>query len=199
MEKVKRLAVCFLSVSYTHLVTTVTVENRKKPSLELLKIDSITKEPLPYATFRLEYVDGQEIGTFQSDSEGRIHLSQLDPGRVRITEVSSPDGYLLDDKPREILLEPGKTVSLTVDVYKRQVSLSLADVDWRVMGNGSFMANATYTGMASGSKVTGYTSQVLYLGEVRRVTLDGSIYEVIYEGRALPVPYMKYILSLIHI
>ena len=96
-------------------VTTMTVENRKKPSLELMKIDSITKEPLPYATFRLEYVDGRKIGTFQSDSEGRVHLSQLDPGRVSITEVSSPDGYLLDDKPREVLLEPGKTASLTVE------------------------------------------------------------------------------------
>ncbi len=62
-------------------------------------------------------MDGRKIGTFQSDSEGRVHLSQLDPGRVSITEVSSPDGYLLDDKPREVLLEPGYAYFHTHDAY----------------------------------------------------------------------------------
>lgn len=96
-------------------VTTITVENHKKPSFELLKIDSITKEPLAHATFHFEYVDGKDIGTFQSDSDGRIYLSQLDPGRIRITEISSADGYLLDDEPHEILLEPGEEAVLTIE------------------------------------------------------------------------------------
>ena len=73
---------------------------------------------------------------------------------------------------------------------KNGVLLNLTGVDWQVVDNGTFTANAAYTGRAYGNKVTGYTSQALYSGEVRRVTLDGSIYEVIYEGRALPIPYM---------
>ena len=104
--------------------------------------------------------------------------------------------YTVSDTREYSNLDRNDMAYIPKNAEKNGVSLSLTGVDWQVMGNGSFMANATYTGMASGSKVTGYTSQALYLGEVRRVTLDGSIYEVIYEGRALPVPYMKYITAL---
>lgn len=60
------------------------------------------------------------------------------------------------------------------------------------MGNGTFTATASYSGRATGSKVTGYTSKAIYSGEVSKETLDSCTYKVIYEGAPIPAPYLQY-------
>ena len=39
----------------------VTFVNKRRPSLEIVKLDSITKSPLAGVTFRISEVDGREI------------------------------------------------------------------------------------------------------------------------------------------
>ncbi len=109
-------------------VTYITLTNAKMPVLEILKIDSITRQPLPYATFRVSYKvellldsvlavaraarqshNGMEIGTFTSDANGRVLLDDLEPGLIVIEEIAAPDGYIVSHSPQEILLAGGES------------------------------------------------------------------------------------------
>lgn len=96
-------------------VTHITITNSKKPALEILKIDSITKQPLQYATFRVSYKNGAALGNFTSDADGRIYLEGLEPQLVVIEEVSAPDGYIVSNGPQEMLLKPGQTHTVTFE------------------------------------------------------------------------------------
>ena len=172
---------------YTHRDTVKIRDNQTEETKQVSQMVSIDHEEKSGAMSKLQpMIDYEQDGysgqlLLQSDS-----ITTVEAGHENYS-------YTLSDTREYPNLDRNDIAYIPKTAEKNGASLSLAGVDWRAMGNGSFMANATYTGLASGSKVTGYTSQALYLGEVRRVTLDGSVYEVIYEGSTLPVPYMKYI------
>ncbi len=96
-------------------MTTITITNGKKPGLEILKVDSITKQPLQYATFRISYKNGETIGTFTSDAEGRVFLDGLAPGLLVVEEITAPDGYIVTNSPMEVLLKAGESKSVTFE------------------------------------------------------------------------------------
>ena len=89
-------------------VTTITLSNQKKPSLSILKIDSVTGQPLANATFEIGYKNGEAIGRFTSDEDGFVRLPQIDPGLIVVTEITAPDGYIIDLREQEVLLNPGE-------------------------------------------------------------------------------------------
>ena len=76
-------------------VTTITLSNQKKPSLSILKIDSVTEQPLTNATFEIGYKNGETIGRFTSDEGGLVRLPQIDPGLIVVTEITAPNGYII--------------------------------------------------------------------------------------------------------
>ena len=172
---------------YTHRDTVKIRDNQTEETKQVSQMVSIDHEEKSGAMSKLQpMIDYEQDGysgqlLLQSDS-----ITTVEAGHENYS-------YTVSDTREYPNLDRNDIAYIPKTAEENGASLSLAGVDWRAMGNGSFMANATYTGLASGSKVTGYTSQALYLGEVRRVTLDGSVYEVIYEGSTLPVPYMKYI------
>lgn len=96
-------------------MTTVTITNGKKPSLEILKVDSITKQPLQYATFKIGYKNGETIGTFTSDINGRVFLNAIAPGLLVVEEITAPDGYIVSNSPMEVLLKAGEAKSVTFE------------------------------------------------------------------------------------
>ena len=86
--------------------------NRKVPVLEIIKLDSITKSPLAGVTIKISEAQDREIGHFQTDSEGRILISEgLNPGMLyEIEEAATLPGYILSTEIKQITLEPsGKT------------------------------------------------------------------------------------------
>ncbi|MDL2327531.1 Cys-Gln thioester bond-forming surface protein, partial [Ruminococcaceae bacterium OttesenSCG-928-A11] len=93
----------------------ITLTNLEKPKLEILKIDSITKQPLAYATFSISYKYGHLIGNFTSDADGRIYLDNLDPGILIIEEITAPDGYKITNTPQEVLLDGGESKTVTFE------------------------------------------------------------------------------------
>ena len=174
-------------ILYTHRDTVKIRDKQTEETKQARQMVSIDHEEKSGAMSKLQPMIDYE----QDGYSGQLLLQ---PDSITTVEAGYENySYTVSDTREYSNLDRNDMAYIPKNAEKNGVSLSLAGVDWRVMGNGSFMANATYTGLASGSNVTGYTSQALYLGEVRRVTLDGSIYEVIYDGRALPVPYMKYI------
>ena len=93
-------------------VTTITLSNQKKPSLSILKTDSVTEQPLANATFEIGYKNGETIGRFTSDEDGFVHLPQINPGLIVVTEITAPDGYIIDLQEQEVLLNPGEEKTL---------------------------------------------------------------------------------------
>jgi len=90
----------------------ITVTNRHKPSLLIVKLDSVTKQPLQYVTFSVAYKNGKTIGEFTTDENGEIYLENVDPGLVVITETKGRDGYIIADKEKEALVEWGKLTTV---------------------------------------------------------------------------------------
>lgn len=117
----------------------------------------------------------------------------LQPDTIATTEDGTENySYTVSDMREYANLDRNDTAYIPKSVQKNGVTLSLSGVDWQAMGNGTFTANASYSGRATGSRVTGYTSQALYSGQVSRETLDSVTYKVIYEGTPVPIPYLQY-------
>lgn len=95
---------------------TVTFENRKNAGLGIKKLDSITKEPLANAVFKVTDSKGQVVGTsnglFRTDEKGFIHIPNLDVGAYVVQEIQAPNGYILDDTPQTIHITYGKIHTL---------------------------------------------------------------------------------------
>ncbi|MDL2232164.1 hypothetical protein LJC63_01105 [Ruminococcaceae bacterium OttesenSCG-928-L11] len=84
------------------------IQNQRKPSLKITKLDSMTKQPLQYVTFEIQYKNGKSLGEFTTDENGEIFLEDIEPGLVVITETKARDGYIISDESKEILVEWGK-------------------------------------------------------------------------------------------
>lgn len=89
--------------------------NYAKPGLRILKLDADTRKPLIGAKFKVAEASGRLAGEYTSDINGLIQIKDLAPGAYVITELRSPDGYILDVSPYTVNLEPGRTV--TIEVY----------------------------------------------------------------------------------
>ena len=99
-------------------VHTVEVQNFKNPSLIIEKRDVDTMKLLPGAQFRIEKASGELIGTYTTDEDGKIEITELDgltEGTIYITEIKAPDGYVLDTTRHSVNLKAGQgtTVALT--------------------------------------------------------------------------------------
>ncbi|EIM5369489.1 LPXTG cell wall anchor domain-containing protein [Enterococcus faecalis] len=69
-------------------------------TVNLLKVDKDTREPLAKAKFQLINITTNEIiGTFSSDNDGLIIINNLNPGNYSLTEIEAPEGYILDNTP----------------------------------------------------------------------------------------------------
>ncbi len=95
------------------------IKNRHKPSLEILKIDSVTKQPLEGVSFQVQIKNGKTLGEYRTDAAGRIYLENIDPELYVVTEVKAPDGYIMLTGSKETLVEWGKTTTLQFENQPR--------------------------------------------------------------------------------
>ena len=104
-------------------------DNRLRPSLQIMKLDADTKEPLEGAVFVLKNTEGETIGEYQTDSTGTVVVRDLDETIVTVEEKSAPGNYLLDDEPhKDIQLEWGKTKTVIFENKKKPV-LEIQKID----------------------------------------------------------------------
>ena len=102
---------------------TVRFFNAVKPSLTVIKRNSITKDPLENAKFHIYYASGNtetgeinDLGTYYTDSSGRIVLTNVNRGWYKVVEEESPTGFSIqDDGVYEFYLEAGVSRELVVD------------------------------------------------------------------------------------
>ena len=102
---------------------TVRFFNAVKPSLTVIKRNSITKDPLENAKFHIYYASDNtetgeinDLGTYYTDSSGRIVLTNINRGWYKVVEEESPTGFSIqDDGVYEFYLEAGVSRELVVD------------------------------------------------------------------------------------
>lgn len=155
-----------------------------------------TKQVSQTVTVKHEKEDGAMaslLPMLEYSQDGYTGQLMLKTDSITTTETGKESyGYTVSDTREYPNLDRNDTAYVPKTVEKNGVSLELTGVDWQAMGNGSFTATATYAGRATGSKVTGYTSQAIYTGEMSKETLDSRTYKVVYEGKPMPVPYLQY-------
>jgi uncharacterized repeat protein (TIGR01451 family) len=91
--------------------TVVTITNRAENNLEIVKLDYFSRTPLAGAIFKVEHANGANVGTFITDSTGKILVGSLTEDTYVISEVKAPDGYQLDSEPQVIVVQGGKLQS----------------------------------------------------------------------------------------
>lgn len=89
--------------------------NHKKPQLSILKLDKSDSTALMGARIKVAKANGEVIGTYTSDRDGLVTLSDLEAGSYTITEIAAPDGYILDMTPQIVELKAGE--SKQIELY----------------------------------------------------------------------------------
>lgn len=100
--------------------------NSKKAGLEITKIDEETKEAISNVTFNIKYKNGQNIGDFKTDKNGKIILCDLLPENIIVTEIDAPEKYILNSTPREYSLCYNKTISVEFDNKEAEPSIDIS-------------------------------------------------------------------------
>lgn len=75
-----------------------------KGSIEILKVDAETRQPLAGVVYRLFNANGSKIADGTTDGNGKVTFSDLKPGKYAYQEISTVSGYLLDDTMYEFSL-----------------------------------------------------------------------------------------------
>ena len=94
---------------------TLTFFNSPKSGLQIVKIDSITKQPVKGAEFTIYKKSGEVIGTYQTDGDGLIILDGLYSGWIKVVETRAPDGYILDDTPKDLEITTNQFIKVVFE------------------------------------------------------------------------------------
>ena len=102
---------------------TVTFFNAVKPSLTILKRNSVTGDPLSNAKFHIYYgsdntTTGEinDLGVFTTASDGKITITDVNRGWYKLVEGSAPKGFGIQGSGvTEFYLEANTSKTVTVD------------------------------------------------------------------------------------
>ena len=91
----------------------VKFDNRLRPSLQLMKLDAKTNEPLAGAKFKVTKTEDKTVSEYVTDQTGTVVIRDLDEAVYTVEEIQAPDGYTIStDNHKDIALEWGKTKTL---------------------------------------------------------------------------------------
>jgi len=112
-------------------VLKVTRENKLiTGSIEILKVDADTKKPLAGVVYRLFDSEGNKIADGTTDANGKVTFDNLKPGSYSYQEISTADGYQLDDTKYDFSLS-GENLNVKVTRENKPVKgcLTVRKVD----------------------------------------------------------------------
>lgn len=92
------------------------IPEKKKGSLEIIKVDAKTGEALAGAKFRI-WSDNKSFGERYevSDAQGTVRITDLETGRYYVCETEAPDGYIVDDTVYELDVEAGEKAVISIE------------------------------------------------------------------------------------
>ena len=142
-------------------VLKVTRENMPvKGSIEVLKVDAETKQPLGGVVYRLFDADGNKIADSTTDATGKVTFSGLRLGKFVYQEISTVDGYVLDETKYDFRLT---TANLNIKVTRENAPAKGSITVRKVDVTGSPLAGAELLETSADGKTW---------SEVGRVTTD---------------------------
>ena len=106
---------------------------------EFKKTDS-SGNPLTGVKFRLEGENGKELGTYESDKDGMVRISDLKPGTYFIREIETLEGYSVSGEVIKLKLDEYYTVPEKVKQFvnyttiQTGVNLVVTGVMWAGLG-----------------------------------------------------------------
>ena len=86
----------------------LTITNRARPALRILKYDLTSNRPMPNVTFEVWH-DGDLFGEYTTNASGEIFLYDLEPGTYLVKEVATDDAHVVNSTPQQIELKAGET------------------------------------------------------------------------------------------
>ena len=98
-------------------------------TFEIIKKDEDTNEPIANVEFNVKYEDGEEIGNFITDEDGKIILENLRPGKIVITEISADEAYIINETSSVHTIEFDTRSEVTIYNKARRGSLEIIKVD----------------------------------------------------------------------
>ena len=76
--------------------------------MTLRKLDAVTGKPVPNTEFTLKDGDGNILGRYTTGADGTVTVTGLMPNStVVVVESKVPSNYVLDPKPRTIIVRNG--------------------------------------------------------------------------------------------
>lgn len=148
--------------------------NTEKPVLSVVKYDAENDSYLAGATFRIAKIeDGSHYLDRVTDTNGRISISDLEPGVYSVKEIAAPSGYVLNGAEYHVELFPGKDSTLVVNNEKKP-NLKIVKTD---AVTGAPLSGVTFTvNKADSSTLT--TVKTDANGEALLTALDPGVYVV---------------------
>lgn len=106
---------------------------------EFMKTDS-SGTPLAGVNFRLEDENGKDLGTYESDQDGMVQISDLKPGTYFIREIETLEGYSVSGEVIKLKLDEYYVVSeklkqfVNYTTIQTGVHLAVTGVMWAGLG-----------------------------------------------------------------
>lgn len=89
------------------------VTNRRAASILIRKVDSITGKGIYGVSFLLYDSGNNPIGQYTSDQSGYVWIDrELIPGKYLLRELQAASGYILDEQPKTVYVEAGRTTEI---------------------------------------------------------------------------------------
>ncbi|MDR0863015.1 MAG: hypothetical protein LBN30_09635 [Oscillospiraceae bacterium] len=101
-----------IAANTTH---TLTFYDSPKSGAQIIKLDSVTKQPLKGAQFKVVTPDGGVVFEGETDGDGVLLLPLLEPGWYKAIETRSPVGYVLDDTPKDFEVTSNQFIKLVFE------------------------------------------------------------------------------------
>lgn len=98
-------------------------------TLEIVKIDEETKEPIKGTTFEISYKDGDTIGTYTTNEEGKIIIEELYARPIQIKEIEANEKYALNNDIREVNLRYNGRYVIEIKNKRKKGNIEITKID----------------------------------------------------------------------
>ena len=107
---------------------TLIVYNVPAGGLQIIKSDEDTGERLGGVKFEIRKINGEILGTYTTDRDGVISISNAESGWYTIVERKAKDGYALDTTPVNACVKDSETTTVEI-TNQRMASIMIHKID----------------------------------------------------------------------
>ncbi len=105
--------------------TTVTITNDAMSNITIRKVDGDTGAGLYGALFIVYDKNGKPMGEYSSNNYGYAYVEDIPDGRYTIREITAPEGYNVDNTPKTVTVQYGKSSEITWKNYAEKAQIQV--------------------------------------------------------------------------